>query len=363
MRYILTTKKYRRLLRSLSIHNIKAQLVRLVALLLVLLALHALAMVYFEGVLWGDAIWLTLTTVTTVGYGDFSALTPIGRSATAVLIYGFGIAILAQVATLYFEFRQQRRTSILKGNWKWDMEDHILFLNSPKENPTGYFLQAISQLRNSAHKVGKKPVLIVSDNFPNGIEDDIRALAVAHVNRSVLDKQAFLDSHLSKAAVVVILCHDAQDPLCDSLNFDTLSRVREANPYALIVVEIVSDDNRPRLLKAGADHVVRPIRSYPELLIRTILAPGSEKIFEDLFDSSGEECLKYTIEFKGKWGDIASKLISYDIGTPLAYANRKGGVITNPPPAHEVDAIALYILVRAGNIKSENVVKRLLNKT
>ena len=56
MQYILTTKKYRRLLRSLSIHNIKAQLVRLVGLLLVLLALHALAMVYFEDVLWGDAI-------------------------------------------------------------------------------------------------------------------------------------------------------------------------------------------------------------------------------------------------------------------------------------------------------------------
>ena len=83
------------------------------------------------------------------------------------------------------------------------MEDHILFLNSPKENPTGYFCRqfhnfAIVRIRSA------KPVLIVSDNFPNGIEDDIRALAVAHVNRSVLDKQAFLDSHLSKAVVVVI---------------------------------------------------------------------------------------------------------------------------------------------------------------
>ena len=67
------------------------------------------------------------------------------------------------------------------------------------------------------------------------------------------------------------------------------------------MVEIVSDDNWPRLLKAGR-HVVRPIRSYPELLIRTILAPGSEKIFEDLFDSSGEECQKYTIELKENGG-------------------------------------------------------------
>ena len=83
-------EKYRRLLRSLSIHNIKAQVS---CSIIGFTGLHALAMVYFEGVLWGDAIWLTLTTVTTVGYGDFSALTPIGRSATAVLIYGFGIAI------------------------------------------------------------------------------------------------------------------------------------------------------------------------------------------------------------------------------------------------------------------------------
>ena len=60
---------------------------------------HAGAMVWFEGMEAGDALWLTMTTMTTVGYGDLSAATPAGRIAAAALLYIGGIWILGKAVS------------------------------------------------------------------------------------------------------------------------------------------------------------------------------------------------------------------------------------------------------------------------
>lgn len=356
-KYIFHRLSYARLLKGLSDHSLKAQLWRLGGVLLSLLAMHAVAMVYLEGLSWNDSIWLTLTTVNTVGYGDFSAQTVAGRAVSIILIYGAGIAILAQLAGLYFEYRQDKRQSILNGHWRWGMQDHIVFLNSPRENAERYFEQVLKQLRKSLEGgIADRAVIIVSDQFDSGLPAALRAMNVVHVNSHVAEGRAFVDSSLSAARVVVALSLDEGDLLSDSVNFDLVSRVREANESAMIVAEAVDDGNRDRLKQAGADHVIRPIRSYPELLARTILAPGSEHIIEDMFNSIGEECVKYDVSFEGAWGEIAGRCIVRDIGTPLAYQDAQGHVIANPRPDSIVDARALYVIVRAENLKSVDAV-------
>lgn len=355
-----TSKKSVRLLRSLSDSSVKRQLVRLALALVLLLLAHTLAMRYIEGLNWEDAIWLTMTTVTTVGYGEYSATTVWGRTATIVLLYGAGIAVLAQVAALYFEYRQGRRARILNGNWSWEMDDHLVFINSPQEGAERYFQQLVTQLRRSSLAVGQKPALIVTTHFAHGIPQSLRAMDVAHVNQHITDTTAIARSSLAQAAIIAVLCPDANDPLSDSVNFDIVSRVREANPNALLITEAVADDNRQRLLQVGADHVVRPIRSYPELLVRTILAPGTEQVIEDLFNSDGEECVRYAVNVKGRWGKIAAKLIENDIGIPLAFIDQTGKVVSNAPPNDEIEATTLYVVVRDGNLKSAEVVRQQL---
>lgn len=359
--FFLADKRSIRLIRSLSDNSVRQQLIKLALALFLLLLAHTMAMTIFEGLSWGDAAWLTLTTVTTVGYGDVSANTLPGRMATVFLLYGAGIAVLAQVAALYFEFRQDRRQRILHGHWSWKMNDHIVLINSPKEGAHRYFQQLISQLRRSALDTGKKPVLIVSTHLGNNLSDSLRALEVAHVNEPINEPIAFENSNLAQAAVVAVLCHDPNDPIWDSVNFDIVTRVRERNPTALIVAEAILDENRDRLIKAGANHVVRPIRSYPEMLVRTLLAPGTEQIIEDLFDSDGEECVRYEVSVSGTWREIASAMVHEDIGIPLGYADKTGKVRTNPEPSTRIDTTAVYAIVREGNNKSQAQVLKILN--
>ena len=170
--------------------SIKAQLIKLLIVLLLVLLLHSLTMVWFEHLPVLDAVWLSITSATTVGYGDYSAQTLAGRLATIILLYIGGIAILAQVASMYFEYRQEIRNRILKGDWSWSMDNHIVFLNSPEEVGEEYFYQAISQLRASSAALGSLPIVIVSEKLENGISDKLRELDVVHVSKPITDDDA-----------------------------------------------------------------------------------------------------------------------------------------------------------------------------
>ena len=48
---------------------------------------------------WGDALWLSLTTMTTVGYGDHVPVTPAGRLVAAAVMVA-GVAVIGAVAAV-----------------------------------------------------------------------------------------------------------------------------------------------------------------------------------------------------------------------------------------------------------------------
>jgi voltage-gated potassium channel len=336
------------------------QLAKLLFTLGLIIALHSIAMVYFEKLSIIDAIWLTFTTTTTVGYGDVSAQTLEGRIATIILLYIVGIAILAQTVAIYFEYRGDIKRNILIGNWNWHMKNHIVFLNSPKEVDEEYFYKAITGMRKSSCERSRLPIVIVSEDFKAGISDRLRSLNVVHVSKSDLSKQTLESANVKNANSIVVLSRDRFDKISDSINFELVDRLREMGVQARIIVEVAQDENRMRLKKVGADSVLRPIRTYPELLVRAILAPGSEKVIETLFDSFGQECIKYELEIETKWMDIIHKLTMQDCGIPIAYEDALGAIINNPSSNRVVNARAIFVIVREGSVKKSSEIEKIL---
>lgn len=341
--------------------SLQTRLVQLLVVLCGILLLHTVAMVQLEGMSISDAVWLTLTSATTVGYGDLSAATPWGRAATIILLYIGGIAILAQVAALYFEQRQEVRQRMLTGDWSWKMDNHIVFLNCPQEVDEHYFYRAISGLRDSHTSLAKLPIIIVSENFNHGLPDRLRKLNVMHVSKPTESTDALESAAVEQAHTVVVLSHNHLDAQSDSINFDLVDRLREMGVQGRIIAEVVKDTNRNRLKKAGADNVLRPIRAYPELLVRAILAPGSEQVIETLFDSYGEECIRYAVKAQATWGDIIRGFVAQDLGIPIAYADTQGQIINNPSSKQEVDTSAIFVVARQDTVVNDSVIQSLLD--
>lgn len=315
--------------------------------LLILIGLHVAAMVALEKLSVADAIWLTFTTITTTGYGDFSAKTAAGRAATIVLIYLSGIFMLTQAGSAFFELRALRRDRQRRGEWRWDMHGHVVFVNSPEAEPGDYLRRLLDQLHRSHAGWAGVQSLVITEAFPDGLPPDLEDdPLIVQLKGRFDDTAALKAAAIENARVVVILAEREGDRRSDSETFDVIHRLREFGVTCRIVAECVDDANRERLKTAGASSLVRPMRGYPEMLVRAIVAPGAERIMERLFSSEGDECLRFEVPMSGlTWSQVAGSVLGANFGTAIGYVDTGGELHTNPPPQTVVDGQVLYILV------------------
>ncbi|AWN51116.1 ion channel [Methylobacterium sp. 17Sr1-1] len=331
--------------------------------LLVLIGLHVVSMIAFEHLALGEAIWLTFTTITTTGYGDFSAKTTAGRASTIVLIYLSGIFLLTQAGSAFFEFRILRRDRKRRGEWRWNMRDHIVFVNAPADEPGDYLRRLLDQLHRSHANYATVPSLILTEAFADGLPPDLEDDPLIVQLKGRFDDPAALEAAgVDHAQVLVILAEHEGDRLSDSRTFDIIHRLRERGITARIVAECVDDLNRERLKKAGASAIVRPLRGYPEMIVRAIVAPGTEWVIERLFSSEGDECLRFDVQFSGlAWERVVQAVLGANYGIPIGYADGEGNPHSNPAPNTAIDATALFILVGERQATTDLALRKLIS--
>ena len=313
-----------------------------------ILIIHTFAMVQFEGFTIADSLWLTLTSITTVGYGDISATTGLGRFSTVLILYFCGIFIFAKMAGDFIDYRSLRRDAIKNGNWSWrNMNNHIVIIGS-KIDSTQHLVRLISECRREPETATKEIVLIsenISKDQLSSIPDNLQNLNIKYVKGhgnvpAVLEKAA-----IENAAIVIILAWKDEEPFSDGHAFDVICRVRAKNLMAKIVAECVDDDNRQRLENAGATLVMRPVRAYPEMIIGGLLNPGSTIILENLFTAAGERIVISETLLNGIWSAIVSDYLENNAGTPIAYRDTiTGKIVTAPSGATKITADAIYLL-------------------
>lgn len=324
--------------------SIGRALLRAALLVTLLGALHVLAMMHYEDMPAFDGLWLTLTTLLTVGYGDLAAKTFEGRWATILLLYFGGIYTLANFASQWFEWRADAKERKWRGTWRWHMNEHLLILNAPLDHPAAYFERLLRQLRQTA-RFSHCPVLIVTRAFDAGLPEVLAKLGAAHRAAWGLDFEALRESAPERALAILILAKSETDPTADSITLDAITRVRSLSKEVRVVVECIDDRNRTRMVKAGASAVVRPTRAYPEFMARTLAHPGLEKVLEEILDAGGAECTRLEVAWEGAWRDLVGRLIDAEIGTAVGYESTEGEVLVNPRFADKIRARAVFALV------------------
>ena len=311
---------------------IRRRLIRAICLFLGLFAIHVLVMMTAEGFGLGDAIWLTITTATTVGYGDISAETLVGRTTTTLCMYVFGIFLLAQIATDVFDYRALQRDRRRRGQLEWkNMKDHLLVINVPVEHPEAYLARLVADVRNTP-ELADIPVQLLTTSFPEGLPSALVNEGVTHYTAVAENTESLRAANATEAKHIVIIAGESNDPRADALTYDILSRIADIGTKASIVAEAVDDGNRQRLLDAGANTVVRPVRAYPEIVVRAMIEPGTERVLENLFTHEADRLARFDAEFANlRWRDVVSQFVQGGAGLPLGYVD-SNGVHTNPSP-------------------------------
>ena len=339
-----------RLLKSRKRSNYKlgqnafVRIRRLFFMLAGILILHALAMVIFEKMSLADGLWLSLTTATTVGYGDASAATPFGRLATVILMYVIGISLLAQLASEYFEHRLETRNRQIRGLWVWKkMKDHIVIINTPSSSGERYLERLIGQISGTP-ALADFPIQLITTHFPDGLPQKLQDLGVVHSHGYAVNEKVLRGANVKFAKFIFVIARDEGDVRSDSVTLDILERIRREGSEAHIVAETVDDSNRERFKHFGANSTLRPIRAYPELVARAMAAPGSEEVLENLFNHEGAFAQRIDVSLEmNSWRELVERIIPLDVGMPLGYIDKNNCVITNPSMNEAVSMASLLL--------------------
>ena len=309
-----------------------------------------------------EAVWLTMTTLVTVGYGDYAPATALGRISTIALMFVSAITLLTLIVSDYIEYRFYRRERILTGRWVYKMKDHIVIINTPRSGGEQYFMRFASQIR-SVPEYHTTPIMLLTREFPEGLPAELRDCGVVHFHGSGTDPAALRAVHIGSAKHIIVLSADETDTFSDSLTFDTAHRLMESNLGSHTTVECVSDDNRARIKALGVRTIIRPVRTYPEIMVRAVVAPGSEKVLEDMFNYERDHPHRYDLELDDLiWADIVSALVRHGIGTALAYIDHNNEVVCHPDTNAEVEGKGLIVLVRSAETPEVSVVEEALDR-
>jgi K+ transport systems, NAD-binding component len=233
------------------------------------------------------------------------------------------------------------------------MNKHIAVINTPKFNPDKYFERFASQIReNRATK--KTPIVLINTDYPNGLPSSLVNLGVHLVEGHGNHESDFKQANLAAAEHILVLAKDEFELDSDSLAFDLCYRMKEHGLAYRTIVECVEDENRDRLKRIGVKSVIRPIRSYPEILVRAMETPGAEVLIEDMFTRADDHFLRFPLWLEGdQWRDVVTAMISANMGTPLAYVSKEGKVCNHPAGEEKIYGQSIIMLVRTNSIPSD----------
>lgn len=228
-----------------------------------------------------DSLWWAMVTMTTVGYGDFYAQTPVGRFIISYACFLLGIGaigyILGTIAEGFFNRISNRRNGLMTIRH----QKHIIICNSPSTPRT---LQLVKELR--ANPVyAETPVVVISAELEE-IPDGFREMDIDFVKGSPLEEDILHRANVRGCQGVIIQAVDTNDIGSDAKSFATGTLVeiieKECDHPIKTVVELVSEKNEKMLLRSKIDGVVPAGALTDQLLIQEFMNPGIRAVYEQL---------------------------------------------------------------------------------
>lgn len=188
-----------------------------------------------------DSLYVTVQTVTTVGYGDLTPRTAAGRAFAAVfMVISVGVVLYALTSTVQAIVHSELFATYGRSRQMSKLRDHFIICGAGRVG---------SHLMRSLRATNNAFVVIESDKA--------KAEALMEMNVPVLPRDATLEETLREAGVV----HARGLAAClpdDADNVYVVLTARDLNPKIHIVARAAEEQAESKLIRAGANRVVAP---------------------------------------------------------------------------------------------------------
>lgn len=289
----------------------------LVIVLLVTVSIlgNAATFYYFDGALnpditVEDALWYSVISMTTIGYGDFSATTTEARLGTLVFIVLLGLAaftlflgVLTEGIATFIESTRAGMTEIFAKN-------HIIIVNYPSQTK---LRQIIEEFRADPHHE-ENEIVVISDQIERLPFTMDR---VYFCYGSPLTEEVFKRAHLDHAKTVLILSPDYSDPNSDAIVASIVQFIEQMYPDIHTIAECLDESHLFLFRNARCDSIVSGARISGNLLVQEMQDPGIAQMVR-IITSNSEGTTVYTTAV-GPVGDgvsyreLAQTLLDADV--------------------------------------------------
>jgi len=292
-----------------------------------------------------DSFYMTLITITSVGFGEVKPLSPSGRIFTIfIIVLGLGMvtALFAKLGQLIVEagvknlYGRRKMTERIKR-----MRNHYLLCGYGR---TG------SSIARKLNESGINFVII--DSFQEHI-DEAAKLGYNVLKGDAASDSVLLDAGIKKARGTVLCVGD------DVTNVNIALAARELNNEQNIISRGTNPSLEYRLVRAGADSVVYPMRLGGEQIARSIAEEYNNEKSSDQGTSSS--MLGYelrVIRNSEEARTVGDFMMEYQALRPVAIRKSDGDMSHNPTPddiVEENDSLLLLINEEKRNREKQGI--------
>lgn len=296
---------------------------------------------FFSDYSWIDAIYMTIITITTVGYGEVHPLGPDEKVFASLLII-FSIFVVGYAIKVISEYILSQNNI---GNFKIKrvkraidkMEGHVIVCGYGRNGR-----QAAEKLRD----YNKEFVIIERD------ESIIEHYAkdTLFVQGNAVDDAVLLEAHIDTANTLICALPGDADNL-----FIVLS-ARQINPELKIISRATHETSVSKLKMAGADNVILPDKIGGDHMANLVVTPDLVEFLDNLSVSGEADSINVEqISFENICPDGLERSIKdLDIRrktgcTVIGYKGPEGEYIVNPEPTLLVAKDSKLIMIGRPN--------------
>ena len=226
-------------------------------MLLGVIAFGSLGYMIIEGWNLLDSVYMTIISITTTGYREVYPLSQLGKMFTLLIII-LGVVTIAyaggRLAQLFVESYLFRRRKMVKQ--LSTLENHYIICGYGRMGK-----KICQELEENKAK------FVVIEKNPTEIEN-LRIKDYLFVEGDATDDDILTQAGIKKAKGMVAVLHTEAENV-----FTTLSS-RALHPKIFIVARAVEEETESKLLKAGANRVVKPYEIGGHRMTQVLLRPG-----------------------------------------------------------------------------------------
>ena len=259
-------------------------ILRLLVLPLLVLFVGAAGYMLVEGWNWLDAIYMTVITLSTVGFAEVQDLSREGRMFTAILILS-GVGVISYVFTVG---TQAIVAGQLSGAWRSTrnrrrinhMQDHFILAGYGR---VGSFVANLLLEQNHA-------VVVIEVDAERLVEAEATNGNLSFVAGSADHEEVLTRAGIDRAAGVCFCLPNDADNLLGVLTARTL------NPNIFIATRVENVANEAKMKFAGANEIVSPTSAAAYTMALRLTQPAGVKAFEWMRISNQEGYVLETVQ-------------------------------------------------------------------